>query len=419
MKLWKFTNCFLMLVTRKRNESYLLLFFLMLVTRKRNLSCFFWFLIIIIFSIIINVNQKDCWKFYFQAKKAFRSAAAGDYKKVAKELRALVPSTELIRERMRGTVEILNKNLAENSLSYKIQQTLNFFLLQGRLNVRAGPILTLTWEDFQWIEDNDAPLQTDKHKTGSHYTVHIQIEKDQRQFLKLQKEAFVREVGEQPKFIFASHKNKEERSICRYLREVIFWYYSWISLNIFEQFFGKHLFKYWGALTKNLNFSPRAKKIILEFILVVLQVFFTLFNDDPSVVRYNANSIRKYWERRWKVIGKDTEDGVMKAHYAQTAHSAKTAEDHYIGREGTESDRACLLSMYAKDLASGPNHEEPVFEEPEEASDSGKFSFIECFIKNWKKLSSIHDPLVNLIRKKSWYLSRSPYEGKKCRGIMI
>ena len=125
---------------------------------------------------------------------------------------------------MRGTLEILNKNLKENSLSYKTQQTLNFFLLQGRLNVRAGPILTLTWEDFKWIEENDdAPLQTDKHKTGSYYTVHIQIKKDQREFLKRQKEAFVKEVGNQPKFIFASHQNKEERSICRYLREVIFY----------------------------------------------------------------------------------------------------------------------------------------------------------------------------------------------------
>ena len=124
---------------------------------------------------------------------------------------------------MRATVEILEKNLAQNNLSYKVQQTLNFFLLQCRLNVRAGPILTLTWEDFRWIEENNAPLQTDKHKTGSYYTVHIQIENDQREFLKQQKEAFVREVGEEPKFIFASHKNKEERSICRYLREVIFW----------------------------------------------------------------------------------------------------------------------------------------------------------------------------------------------------
>ena len=64
----------------------------------------------------------------------------------------------------------------------------------------------------------------------------------------------------------------------------------------------------------------------------------------------------------------------MKAHYAQTAHSAKTAEDHYIGREGTESDRACLLSMYANDLALRPGcQEEPAMEEPEEASDSGNF----------------------------------------------
>ena len=66
----------------------------------------------------------------------------------------------------------------------------------------------------------------------------------------------------------------------------------------------------------------------------------------------SMQTIRKYWERRWKVIGKDSE--VMKAHYAQTPHSAKTAEDHYIGREGRESDRACLLSMYANDLALRP-----------------------------------------------------------------
>ena len=45
--------------------------------------------------------------------------------------------------------------------------------------------------------------------------------------------------------------------------------------------------------------------------------------------------VRKYWKRGWKGFGKDSEDGVMKVHYAQTAHSSETAEDHYTGREGT------------------------------------------------------------------------------------
>ena len=84
------------------------------------------------------------------------------------------------------------------------------------------------------------------------------------------------------------------------------------------------------------------------------EAFQNTFNDNPKQVRFNANSIRKFWERRWKKIKNsvDISDGVNKAHLAQTAHGEKTAEDIYIGKEGSEKDREELLKIYDKDLFS-------------------------------------------------------------------
>ena len=56
---------------------------------------------------------------------------------------------------------------------------------------------------------------------------------------------------------------------------------------------------------------------------------------------------------------------MTKAHLAQTAHNKTTAEDIYIGREGTSEDRDQLLSIYCDDLSS----DNPDPEEAEEAVD--------------------------------------------------
>ena len=99
-------------------------------------------------------------------------------------------------------------------------------------------------------------------------------------------------------------------------------------------------------------FSSKQNKIERSISKHIQETFFTLFGDDPNEVRFNANSIRKYWERRWKSFIGKVPEGVTKAHLAQTAHNKTTAEDIYIGREGTSEDRDQLLSIYCDDLSS-------------------------------------------------------------------
>ena len=70
------------------------------------------------------------------ACKAFSPVAALISYQTSDKMLALVPSNELVRQTYRPVLEILTKNLRENKLSYKKQQTLNFFLLQGRINTR-------------------------------------------------------------------------------------------------------------------------------------------------------------------------------------------------------------------------------------------------------------------------------------------
>ena len=97
------------------------------------------------------------------------------------------------------------------------------------------------------------------------------------------------------------------------------------------------------------------------------EAFQDTFNDNPKQVRFNANSIRKFWERRWKKIknSADISDGVNKAHLAQTAHGEKTAEDIYIGKEGSEKDREEILKIYDQDLFSTTQTESDDEEEAE------------------------------------------------------
>ena len=70
------------------------------------------------------------------ARKAFAPAAAENYRKTAEDMRAKVPSAEIVRQRYRQITTILRNNLDTNELSYRKQQVLNFFLLQGRINTR-------------------------------------------------------------------------------------------------------------------------------------------------------------------------------------------------------------------------------------------------------------------------------------------
>ena len=155
----------------------------------------------------------------------------------------------------------------------------------------SGPILNLTWEEFEEIERSNQELTTNKHKTGKIYTVHVFIQEDQRKFLRAMRVKYIEEFGVDGNFIFASAANKVENGISRSIREE----------------------------------------------------FKTLFGDDPAKVRFNANSIRKFWERLWSIIKGNVSEGVNKAHLVLTAHSEKTAQEHYLSKNATRQDRMQVL----------------------------------------------------------------------------
>ena len=162
----------------------------------------------------------------------------------------------------------------------------------------SGPILNLTWEEFEEIERSNQELTTKKHKTGKIYTVHIFIQEDQRRFLRAMRVKYIEEFGVDGNFIFASAANKVESGISRSIREE----------------------------------------------------FKTLFGDDPAKVRFNANSMRKFWERLWSKFKGNVSEGVNKAHLVLTAHSEKTAQEHYLSKNATRQDRMQVLEIYSNRL---------------------------------------------------------------------
>ena len=179
--------------------------------------------------------------------------------------------------------------------------------LKSILFSRSGPILHLTWAEFEEIEATNQELTTNRHKTGKFYTVHLYIQPDQRKFLRAMKAKYIQEYQMEPTLIFASRVNKVESSICRGLQEV----------------------------------------------------FKDLFGDDPDKVRYNANSIRKFWERLWTLKGTVSE-GVNTAHLAQTAHSEKTAKEKYLHKNGTREERMQVLKIYSDRLLNRGNDEDGI-----------------------------------------------------------
>ena len=70
------------------------------------------------------------------ARKAFSPAPVDDYRKTAQEMQARVPSSDMVRKRYSKILQISEANVVDNTLKYRTQQGLNFFILQGRINTR-------------------------------------------------------------------------------------------------------------------------------------------------------------------------------------------------------------------------------------------------------------------------------------------
>ena len=81
-------------------------------------------------------------------------------------------------------------------------------------------------------------------------------------------------------------------------------------------------------------FASAANKVESGNSRSIREEFKTLLGDDSAKVRFNANSIRKFWERLWSIIKGNVSEGVNKAHLAQRAHSEKLPRSIICQRTG-------------------------------------------------------------------------------------
>ena len=215
-------------------------------------------------------------------------------RKAKRAMFAKVPSHKLLRLRKQNVINLLKKDLEEKNLNLQQLKALNFFLMQVRLNTRSGPLLKLKWHQFENTLKKGLTLETDDHKTGHVYDVCLRLEKDQIQFLEEMRSRTIQLYGHSTDLVFSNSKFTQETRMAQLLS----------------------------------------------------MTFQELFGDDPDEVRFNANSVRKFWEKRIQAMGVPT--NLMHAHLAQTAHAQKTADMHYVGLE--IEDRGRLMDLYDNDL---------------------------------------------------------------------
>ena len=89
---------------------------------------------------------------------------------------------------------------------------------------------------------------------------------------------------------------------------------------------------------EQIPFASQINKFKSSICRFIQEVFNETFGDDPAVLRFNANSIGKFSERRWTVIKGNVSEGVTKARLAYTVHSEKTANERYMAKNGTREE---------------------------------------------------------------------------------
>ena len=218
--------------------------------------------------------------------------------KRAKERFEKVPSLSQVSNRQQEVLKTLNADLKKQHLSLNQLKALNFFLLQIRLNVRSGPLLNITWSAFDTYLRNGLVYETNEHKTGKFYDVAIKMESDQVLFINELRQRMNFEFGSPSVFVFSNKKN-----------------------------------------------CPETRMAFL-----ISEAFTDLYGDNPEEVRFNANSVRKFWEKR--VTELQLNENEKQAHLAQTAHSETTANKHY--KRVSHADRQAVLNIYKEQLENIP-----------------------------------------------------------------
>ena len=239
--------------------------------------------------------KKHPWDKILDGVRARIQQGAQKHKKRRiRELQKKVPTLDQVQNVNAMVVEFLQKDLEQKFLEYKELAALNFLVLSFRLNCRSGPILNLNWYHVHCIKKNGY-LETDHHKTGSHYDVTLKIEDDQHLWLKRMRKQFIKEFRISPTLVFPTSCNTVDHSMARTIRVVL----------------------------GNLFHGPDVQK------------------------DFHATAVRKMWDTHF-YRNKDSLGDKFTAHFEQTGHSEATALRSYV----VPGDRMETLQIYLEQLSA-------------------------------------------------------------------
>ena len=149
--------------------------------------------------------------------RRWRRTGSPEAEKEEKKLPKKVPTFDEVQRVNAMVVEFLQRDLGQKVLQYRELSALNFLIPSFRLNGRSGPILNLTWDDVQTIQQTGA-LKTDQHRTGSYYDVTLKKKENQHVLLKRMRGQFIKEFQTSPTLVFPTSNNTVDHSMSRAIR---------------------------------------------------------------------------------------------------------------------------------------------------------------------------------------------------------
>lgn len=200
-----------------------------------------------------------------------------------------VPTLKETQEMRNKVIVLLNQDMINDSLSYRESLAFNFFLLQSSLNIRSGPLLSITVDDFKNMKPDTVYPQTN-HKTGYVYPIAIMYRSENMPWLQQMLKKYKLENKKDAVYVFSNTMNRPCTTICKMINEVFH---------------------------SKLGGSGKS---------------------------FGSNSIRKMWEK-YKTKNEGRMGNHGKAHTNQSGHSERTAQKFYIAPPSAEEFKN-LLNVY-------------------------------------------------------------------------
>ena len=226
-------------------------------------------------------------------RTAYNKPAINNARERRQEMFKKVPNHNLVALRKSQILEMLNENLKNEQYTYLEEKTLNFFLLQLRLNIRQGPILSLTWSAVdQMVEQRKAKTQTDENSSSNNESCHSgSTDPNEIELTNRHKTGYIDPV--------ALHIRNDQLPLLQHLRN---------NFKKTYQFNPKYVF----GNTVNKCETTASSQVTI--------VFRKFFGDDPAKFKFNSNSIRKYRDTRINELRGELSDQFLQSHFGQAAH---------------------------------------------------------------------------------------------------